>query len=78
MLQKHLGGDVGYIEDPGWVSPPGGQTDLGDKRKMCGGRDVGIPPSGGGAISSGIILHTRLHKEMTGNNHSTGGIPSHL
>ena len=32
-----LGGDMGDVEDPEGVSPPGGQLDCGDGNKTCGG-----------------------------------------
>ena len=49
VRQKKLGGERGDVEDPGGVSPPVGHTDCGDDGKTCGGRDVGIYPSGVGA-----------------------------
>ena len=78
VWQQKWGGDGGDGEDPGEVSPSDGQTYFGDDGKMCGGRDVGISPSGGGARISGLILHTGVHSETAGNHCGTVGMPPHL
>ena len=44
----------------------------------CGAREVGIPPVGGGPISSGLIPHTGVHPKTVCNNGGTGGIPTHI
>ena len=69
------GGDVEY---PGGVSPPVRQNYWGDDGKKCGGRDVIIPPGGGGARSIRLIPHTGVHLETAGYHRGTGGMTPYL
>ena len=38
VRQQKLGGEIGDVEDPGGVSPPGGQTDCRDDGKRVADR----------------------------------------